>query len=275
MRFSLAVPRSPRDYATKQASSVRLSIRLRGNDVTQTRSGRLVPEWLARLNPTQLEASAFPLNEALQHSRYYPAAGFDGRPVQFLGGLIHSFIYVDYGTEARAVDAEVQAPGFLGYPLVGSKRLIERDLAPKGWHPQVPSQFREQVCRFTEIQTRGFVRSPFATWYIFDRDNDRDKDHGPLRFSLVYLCADGVAAYQALYGQNHTAPEVLAVIQPGTGFGGNYTDFRDPDGFLLGRYCTEKAAASRNISFVAGFFWTTRGLSGRTIIQSTSSGFNT
>ena len=79
---------------------------------------------------------------------------------------------------------------------------------------------------------RGFIRSPFATWYVFDRDDGLDENHGPQRFSVVYLCADGVAAYQALYRQNHTAPEVLAIIQPGHGFGLNYTDFTDPKGFL-------------------------------------------
>jgi len=96
---------------------------------------RPLPMWLARLNPAELGASDFPLDEALQHSLYYPAAGFDGRPVQFLGGFTHSFIYVDYGMEERVVDAEVQVPGFLGYHLVGRKCLSERDLAPNGWHP--------------------------------------------------------------------------------------------------------------------------------------------
>ncbi len=193
---------------------------------------RPMPEWLARLQPAQLEASVFPLGEALRHSLYYPAAGFDGRPVQFLGGFIHSFVYVDYGMEERAVDAEMRAPGFLGYDLVGRKRLSERDLAPSGWRPQVPPQFRDQMSRFTDKQENGFIRKPFATWYIFARNHDRGEDHGPQRFSLVYICADGVATYQALYWQGQTAPEVLAIIQPGTGFGGNYTDFRDPDGFF-------------------------------------------
>jgi hypothetical protein len=152
--------------------------------------------------------------------------------VQFLGGFIHSFIYVDYGNEEQAVDAEAQAHGFLGYHLVGSKNLSERDLAPNGWRPHVPPNFQNQMRRFTSIRAEGFVRNPFATWHIFDRDDDKGEDHGPQRFSLVYLCADGVAAYQALYWPNHTAPEVLAIIQPGHGFGGNYTDFTDPDGFF-------------------------------------------
>ncbi len=173
-----------------------------------------------------------PLVRALEHSLYYPAAGLDGRPVQFMGGFIHSFIYVDYGTEESAVDAELQRRGFSGYHIAGSKRLSKRDLAPNGWWPQVPLQYKNQMQRFTDMRTRGFVRNPFAHWYIFDRDGSRGEDHGPQRFSLIYLCADGVAAYQALYWQYHTAPEVLTIIQPGTGFGGNYTDFRDPDGFF-------------------------------------------
>lgn len=193
---------------------------------------RPVPQWLERLNPAELSARDFPLHEALQHSLYYPAAGSDGRPVQFLAGFIHSFIYVDYGMDERAVDAEAQASGFCGYHLAGFASLNERELAPNVWRPRIPPQFQNQMRAFKERQAHGFVRSPFATWYIFDRDEDRGEDHGPQRFSFVYLCADGVAAYQALYWQNHTAPEALAIIQPGNDCSVNYTDFKDPDGFL-------------------------------------------
>lgn len=143
-----------------------------------------MPEWLARLNAAALETSDFPLKQALEHSLYYPAAGFDGRPVQFLGGFIHSFIYVDYGAEEAAVDAEMRRPGFLGYHLVGSKRLNESALAPNGWSPQVPPQYRGQMNRFADMRTHDFVRDPFADWYIFDRDDDRAEDHGPQRLAL-------------------------------------------------------------------------------------------
>jgi hypothetical protein len=43
-----------------------------------------------------------------------------------------------------------------------------------------------------------------------------------------------VAAFQALYHGNHCAPDVLAIIQSGEGFGRNWTDFRDVDK-ILGR----------------------------------------
>ena len=193
---------------------------------------RPVPKWLAELDPKALENADFPVREALEHSLYYPAAGFDGRPVQFLGGFIHSFIYVDYGNEEAAVHAETVQQGFAGYHVAGCKPLRECDLTPNGWTPEVPPQYRDDVRRFVDMRETGFVRRPFATWYIFDRNDDKTEDHGPQRFSLVYLCADGVAAYQALYWQHHIAPEVLTIIQPGEGFGGNYANFRDPEGFF-------------------------------------------
>jgi hypothetical protein len=236
---------------------------------------RPVPEWLARLNPVAMATSDFPSKKALEHSLYYPAAGFDGRSVQFLGGFIHSFVYVDYGEEQSAVDAEIQQPGFLGYHLAASKHLNERDLAPNGWSPQVPSQYRDQMKRFADMRTCGFVRGPFANWYIFDRDGDRAEDHGPLRFSLVYLCADGVAAYHALYWQNHIAPEVLTIIQPGTGFGVTTPISETPRVSSRGPFCKETVSIYRNISYVVGFFSIMRRRFGLRRIQNTSNGFST
>jgi hypothetical protein len=37
-----------------------------------------------------------------------------------------------------------------------------------------------------------------------------------------------VATFQALYHGNRAAPTVVAIIRSGTGFGGNWTDFREP-----------------------------------------------
>ena len=72
------------------------------------------------------------------------------------------------------------------------------------------------------------MKKPFATWFVFQRDGGLDNEHDAERFSLLYLCADGVAAYQALYLANNCSPLGIAIIQPGTGFGLNWTDFTDP-----------------------------------------------
>ena len=75
-------------------------------------------------------------------------------------------------------------------------------------------------------------KEPYCSWSIFQRGEDVPSIHGPPRFSLLYLCADGVAAFQALYYANSLSPKAVAVIQPGTAFGGNWTDFDDPSGIF-------------------------------------------
>ena len=75
-------------------------------------------------------------------------------------------------------------------------------------------------------------KEPYCSWSIFQRGEDVPSIHGPPRFSLLYLCADGVAAFQALYYANSASPKAVAVIQPGTAFGGNWTNFEDPSGIF-------------------------------------------
>lgn len=196
-------------------------------------SRRPVPDWLQKLDPATLNPTDFSLPQILEHSLYYPAAGTDGRPVQFLGGFIHSFIYVDYGMSEPVVDENIREFGFSGYHLAASVNLAEKDITPNGWRPIVPQKFEAQMQSFQSMAHRGFVKkTSFAKWYIFDLDEGLNEEHGPQRFSLLHLCADGVATYQALYYTHKTAPEVLTIIQPGTGYGGNYTNFTDPEGFF-------------------------------------------
>jgi hypothetical protein len=196
---------------------------------------RDVPGWLRDLRLeklTDLEDVAFPLENALEHSLYYPAAGCDGDPVRILGGFIHSFFYVDYRICENKVDEEARWRGFSGYRLAGRKQLSERDLAPNGWSPIIPENFKGDMDRFDQIRSDVNLKNPFAIWYVFDRISQSREDRGPERFSLVFICADGVATYQALYWPNKTAPDVLAIIQPGHAFGFNYTDFTNHEGFF-------------------------------------------
>lgn len=73
------------------------------------------------------------------------------------------------------------------------------------------------------------MKTPFCSWSILERSNDFPPSHGPRRFSFLYLCADGVAAFQALYVANRALPAIVAIIQPGHGFGMNWTNFTDPE----------------------------------------------
>lgn len=188
---------------------------------------RPVPEWLAKIDPS----SPFPLHEVLQGSLYYPSSGRDGDPVRFLGGFIHSFIYVDYGIDRADVMESLESPRhrFRGYRTLLQKDLRPQDLAPGGWQPIAPKRIDG-----TPPARPPEGIEPFAIWAVLEREDGFDDAHGPRRFSLVFLCGDGVASFQALYHANRCRPEVVAIIQPGHGFGGNWTDFTDP-GLIFSR----------------------------------------
>lgn len=182
---------------------------------------RVMPQWLADIVPdVQL-----PLEQLLKGSLYYPSCGRDGDPVRYLGGFVHSFVYVDYGVNRNDLLESLRDPHhrFQGYDIVMIRDVSEQELTPHGWHPVMPTPEDGNP-----EQYRDHIEKPFAIWCVLQRDRDHDASHGPKRLSLLYVCADGVAAFQALYHGNQCSPEVVAIIQPGIGFGGNWTDFRDP-----------------------------------------------
>jgi hypothetical protein len=180
------------------------------------------PDWLMQMTPERMARDPFPLHDLLSGSLYYPSSSFDGDPIAYLGGNNHSFVYVDYGEERDGLLKALQEPGFLGYRVLCHRPVLEAELTPKGWSPVIPNgRLRRPL--------PGWVRPPFCEWIILERNADFLDDHGPERFSLLFLCADGVATFQALYVGNGVAPGTVAIIQPGTGFGGNWTNFTDPD----------------------------------------------
>ena len=152
------------------------------------------PEWLADLSPTVIENGTFPLLELLGDSLYYPSSGFDGDPVRYLAGNILSFVYVDYGHDRKEFMDVLQNPGFRGYDLLATRSVTEQELVPRGWRPAPPTPDDGDPSRHRE-----WIKSPFCIWSVFSRGEAFPVDRGPRRFSLLYLCADGVAAFQALY----------------------------------------------------------------------------
>ncbi len=187
-----------------------------------------VPAWLAAVTSETMQDGLFPLADILGGSMYYPASGFDGTVIEYLSSRVHSFIHVDYGLTREELDGEFLEHGFKGYRILGRRAVTKEELAPNGWAPLplMPTDGNP---------ARAVVRgTPFCDWIVFERLPGFGEDHGPSRFSLIHLHADGAAAFSALYVSNGLAPSALAIIQPGTGFGGNWTDFTDPS-TVLGR----------------------------------------
>jgi hypothetical protein len=188
---------------------------------------RDAPPWLQRGG-----ATFPPIRELLAHSLYYPASGRDGDPVRYLGGHIHSFVYVDYSLTREDVVASLEDPrhGFRGYRISAVNDICESELVPDGWRPLPPDHSDGDPNRWWEL-----IREPFAVWCVLTRNDDHTDEYGPERFSLLYICGDGAARFQALYHGNRCTPDVLAIIQPGEGIlGGNWTHYTDSSR-ILGR----------------------------------------
>jgi len=183
-----------------------------------------MPDWLRTTTGATMLDGDFPLATILKDSVYYPSSGFDADPVVHLGGALYSFIYVDYGYQRKRVH-EGLMEAFQGYRVIGIRPVSEMELVPNGWTPE-PLRYRDGDLQWTSPETR------FCDWMIFERRTEETDIRGPQRFSLLYLCAEGAAAFQALYTENRAFPRAVAVIQPGEAFGGNCTKFRNPEGIL-------------------------------------------
>ena len=187
----------------------------------------MIPELRVRELPEWLNADrvSFDLIKVLKDSLYYPCSGFDGDPIKYFAGNVHSFVYADYGVTKDRFESEMLR-GLWGYHLKHNEEISEQQLTPNGWKVMVNLD-QEEMNSF-EFH-RGFMEKPFAHWVVYERDTDLSESHGPTRISLLFICGDGALTYQALYLQNRIVPAIMAVIQPGHGFGGNYTNFYSND----------------------------------------------
>lgn len=150
----------------------------------------------------------------------YPGSGTDGQPVKFFGSrhAAHCFVYVDYGIPRNHVERELGASGhpFAGYYGVGRAEIRQGDLTPNGWVPHMRSE--------RAFNGPLIPEAPYAFIEILQRKVDFGGDHGPKRLAILFICADGVAAYDALFCQS-TSRAPFAVILQDHGWGGNWTKF--------------------------------------------------
>lgn len=170
--------------------------------------------------------NSIPIKELLENSLYYPACGFDGGVIKHFSIEVQSFVYCDYATGEDALNSVIDS--FKGYKLLFKRNVKENELTPNGWTPiEHPEIRREEYLKHVKQ-----FKKPFCKWSIYEREIDFTEEHGPKRFSVLYIGGEGVATYNALYYSSKTTAKILAIIQPGTGWGFNWTDFRKYDGVL-------------------------------------------
>ncbi|MDZ7584247.1 MAG: hypothetical protein U0938_05380 [Thiobacillus sp.] len=193
-----------------------------------------IPGWLDNFR----SGDRFP-REQFFSSRvvYYPGSGNDGHPVKLFGSThsAHCFVYADYGMAQNDLESKLEDPShsFRGYHTLARLQLGERDLVPAGWSPHVQAGEAPR-------DRQGFAAvasAPFGFLEVLERDDEFDDNHGARRLAILFLGADGIAAYDALFCQelHHSPP--FAVLLEDHGFGGNYDRFGR--GGLLERIAVE------------------------------------
>lgn len=163
------------------------------------------PEWLDLAESASDPEVRRALIQGFLQSRivYYPASGQDGHPVKLFNQAhaAHAYVYADLGYTREEVERSVtphpasRRRGFRGYRVLTCLDLRPEELAP--WPPRYhvrPGEAPDQSRLLQRIE-------PFALLCIFERLPEYGDDHGARRFAVLFLCADGFAACDALFCQ--------------------------------------------------------------------------
>jgi hypothetical protein len=145
---------------------------------------------------------------------FYPGSGSDGDPVALFNSARAAacFVYVDYLLARHRLLDEIERNGFRGYSRVLQVDLEAGDFPP--WRPSV--QPLPDARRPLDV-------SPYGMLCIFERASRPEEDLGQRRFAILFLCADGHAAYDGLYCQGNGVPAPFCFVAEDHGFGGNYS----------------------------------------------------
>lgn len=185
-------------------------------DYLRANHGEDMPSWLA---VGEREAADIPsLCRKFLSSRlvFYPGSGSDGDPIAVFNRsrAAHCFVHVDYGMTREKLEGELKA-GFRGYESLLRVEVKERDLVAN-WVRHVPPP--EPGPPFRPVSPYGFIE-------IFARKASFDGAHGAERFAVLFLAADGYAAFDALFCQANGVPPPFCVVVQDHGFGGGYGTF--------------------------------------------------
>ena len=177
-----------------------------------------VPAWMLAHTP----GAKIDFEDVLKsRTVYYPGAFMDGQPVHTFvqAHAAHLFMYVDCSLSWKEIQEELSVRGFKGYRVFDSVKAGASDLIPKGWTPHVkPTQEQfDRMRRFASAER-------FAYLVMFERDDDHDDAHGPVRFAVIFIGGDGIATYDAIFC-NENAPAPFCIILQDHGLSGNWNHF--------------------------------------------------
>jgi hypothetical protein len=181
-----------------------------------------MPEWLAVYKPDQgTGRSRRTLVQEFLQSRliYYPGSGQDGGAVKLfnIAKVASCFVYVDYMLTRQNLASEIKTAGFNGYDVLDTIDLKPEDLISSPFVPHLGPEETHGSRRFVDPS------EPYATLTIFEKSDPAVP--GYPRFAVLFLFADGHAAYDALFCQRDSGPPPFGVVLQDHGFGGNWSPF--------------------------------------------------
>lgn len=185
--------------------------------------------WINTITPENFKKS-FNINEILKNSTFYPASGIDATNIEGLSAYTNSFVHVDYSipeTEVkRALNEDFTA---VGYKLIGLKHISEKELTPNGFKPNNFSLQNSEKERLNFLEQAKKSQKPFCYWAIYEIDETlTGSTKGKIKkFSLLHLGGEASATFDALYVNNEINPKAIAILNPGEGYGDNWTKFTD------------------------------------------------
>lgn len=177
------------------------------------------PSWFASYEESSKPISNSDLITSFMQSRtvFYPGSGLDGHPISIINKSrsAHCYIYADFGVDTKQIESTIENQGFAGYHQGPRFELKKRDFG--FWRPT--------LTRITDSKPSQKSFVPYSFIQFFERDAENDDTHGANRFAVMFLGADGHAAYDALYCQNNGSIHPFITVIQDHSCGGNYSKF--------------------------------------------------
>lgn len=186
-----------------------------------------MPAWLASYQKGDL----IRIDQVLQSRLlFYPGYGDDGSPVAVFNQAhsCHVFVLADYGMERERVMQQLEHEPFKGYRSIHHQEMVITDLVPQGWRQslaEIPQSFADNPRMLPSITPFGFLE-------LFEREEAFDDHHGAHRLAMLFLGADGIATYDALFCQATSTAKPWCTVLVDHGTGGNYSGF-GADGWMV------------------------------------------
>jgi len=177
------------------------------------------PQWLHDFRPQdKFDRTNFFKSRVV----YYPGSGTDGHAVKLFGSShsAHCFMYVDYLMSQSQIEEELAHTSpkydrrFNGYHSLARCPVSMQELVPEGWTQHINA-----------INTLCTPVYPYAFLEVLERNENLDASHGAKRLAILFLGADGIASYDALFCQKSGTAAPFVVLVTDNGFGGNYDSF--------------------------------------------------